>query len=257
MDFLHTLILSFVEGITEFLPISSTGHLILVTKLLNIPESEFTKSFDIIIQSGAILAVVVIYANRLLKDFETLKRVLVAYIPTAIIGFLTYKIVKSYLLGNISLVLWSLLLGGIAIIVLEFFFKGNNKNSKGIKDLTYLQSMGIGVIQCISFIPGVSRAATSIFGGMFMGLSRKEAVELSFMVSIPTMFSATLYDLLKTYKEFNTDQINELALGFILAFVSAYISVKWLLKFVSHNSFIVFGVYRIVLAIILFLILGI
>lgn len=253
MDILHIIILSFVEGITEFLPISSTGHLILTSKILNISQTEFTKSFEIAIQSGAILAVVALYAKRLLRDSETLKRVAIAFIPTGILGLITYQVIKTYLLGNVSVVLWSLFLGGIAIIALELFFK-QKQNKKTINDLSYLQTLGIGIIQSLSFIPGVSRAGATIFGGMFLGLTRKDAVEMSFMLSIPTMFSATFYDLIKNYNNFSVHEFGNLGIGIVVSFIFAYLSIVWLLKFVSHNSFIYFGIYRIIIALLFFFI---
>lgn len=253
MDLINVVILSVVEGVTEFLPISSTGHLVLVSKLLNIPQTEFNKSFEIIIQLGAILAVVFIYIKKLFLDRELLKRTLIAFLPTGILGFLFYKIIKVYLLGNIYVTLVSLIVGGLIMIYMEKGFKG--KSGREIGDLTYTQSFGVGLIQSVSMIPGVSRAAATILGGMFLGLSRKAAVELSFILAIPTMAAATGYDLLKNYKEFEVSDFTSLGIGFVISFMVALIVVKWLLNYIKKYDFVPFGIYRIILAILFFLII--
>ncbi len=251
MDLAHTVILAIVEGITEFLPISSTGHLVLASKLLSIPQTEVNKTFEIVIQLGAILAVVILYTGRLLSNVELLKRTIVAFIPTGILGFLLYKIVKSYLLGNIYVTLASLLIGGLIMIFMEQRHKG--KSGHEIEDLSYTQSFGVGLIQSLSMVPGVSRAAATIIGGMFLGLSRKAAVELSFMLAIPTMLAATAYDLLKSYKEFSSSDFTALTLGFVVSFVVALVAVRWFLSYIKKYDFVPFGIYRIILAILFFL----
>jgi undecaprenyl-diphosphatase len=250
MTILQTLILSIVEGITEFLPISSTGHLILVSKLLNVPQTEFVKSFEIIIQLGAIMAVVVLYFRKLIGNKKLYPKILAAFLPSAVIGFILYKFIKQYLIGNPQIVLLSLFLGGILLIILEKLLAGIKiKNDLTIEQLGTKQCLLIGLSQAVSMIPGVSRAAATIIGGMAVGLSRQNAVEFSFLLAIPTMAAATGLDLLKSYKYFSGQDIKMLVIGFVLSFISAKIAVKWLIKFMKNHSLAAFGVYRIALAI--------
>src|SRR3990170_2958103 len=250
MGYVQAIILSFVEGVTEFLPISSTGHLILASKVLNIPQTEFVKSFEITIQLGAILAVVVLYWQTLVQRREIWKRVLVAFIPSGIIGFLLYRMVKMYLLGNANVVIASLFLGGIAMLILEEFVDRKQKQKKSIENLSVIQSTTIGIIQSIAMIPGVSRAMATIFGGLGVGLTRKSAVEFSFLLAVPTMLAATTLDLIKTSVLFTGNDYALLFVGFVGAFISALITVKGLLNFVQKHSFKLFAVYRIILALI-------
>lgn len=247
MNILYALILSAVEGITEFLPISSTGHLVIVSHLLSISQSNFTKTFEIAIQSGAILSVVVLYWKRLLIDRQTLKRVLIAFVPTGILGLILYKIIKNLLLGNLTITLISLLVGGIAIILLEQYFK-QKEGKKTINQMSIAQSILVGITQSLSMIPGVSRAAATIFGGMFVGLSRTEATEFSFLLAIPTMFAATGYDLLKSAGEFKTADFTTLGIGFVASFIVALLTVKWFIGFVKNHTLVSFGIYRVVIS---------
>lgn len=250
MDFLQAFLLSVVEGITEFLPISSTGHLILASELLKIPQTEFVKTFEIIIQSGAILGVLILYWKKFLKDMEYLKKVIIAFIPTGIIGFILYKLIKSFLLGNAWITVSALLLGGIAIILIEKYFQRNKGKSLTVSNLSYKNAAVIGVIQSLSVIPGVSRSAATILGGMGLGLKREEAVEFSFMVAIPTMAAATGYDLLKSADQFKSNDLLILSFGFLISLITAVISVRWFINFVKTSNLIPFAFYRIALALI-------
>lgn len=251
MSYLHALILSIVEGITEFLPISSTGHLILASELLSIPQTEFVKTFEIAIQAGAILSVVVLYFQKFLKDREVVKRIIWTAIPTGILGFILYTAIKSYLIGNALITVSALFFGGIVIIIFEKYFK--IKEGKGtITELSLKNSLLLGLIQTLSVIPGVSRSATTIFGGMFLGLSRKEATELSFLVAVPIMAAATGLDLLESYRNFTVQEFSILSFGVIASFVAAYGTVKWLLQYVKTHDFMYFGIYRIILALIFY-----
>lgn len=252
MDLLHAIVLGVVEGITEFLPVSSTGHMILAAKLLDISQTEFVKTFEIFIQSGAILAVLALYGRDFLGKRDTMLKVLVAFIPTGIIGLTVYKLVKHYLLGNSNIVLWSLFLGGIALIALEMVLKHKKPNEKTITSISYKDALIIGIIQAISIVPGVSRSAATIFGGLIMGMDRKTAVEFSFLLAIPTMIAATGLDLVKTNFSFNSNEWMALFTGFITAFIVALFVIKWLLSYIRKYSFIPFGIYRIVIAIFLF-----
>ena len=191
MNLLQALILSIVEGISEFLPISSTGHMILAADILKIAQSNFVKDFEIIIQLGAILAIVVLYWNSLFKSVEVWKRIIVAFIPTGIIGFILFKIIKTYLLGNLYVTLISLFIGGIVLIVLELLYKEKDHHVEDIAKLSFPKAFIIGIIQSIAVIPGVSRSAATIVGAMFLGTKRKAAAEFSFLLAVPTMLAAT------------------------------------------------------------------
>jgi len=246
MNLLQVTILSIIEGLTEFLPISSTGHLILVSKILNLESSNFLKTFQIVIQSGAILAVVVLYFNKLVRNVNLIKKLIVAFIPAAIVGFMLYPFIKGFLLGSSSVTLWSLFLGGIILI----FYKKENHDKK---DISYKDAFVIGVFQSLSVIPGVSRAAATIIGGLTTGLSRVQAVEFSFLLAIPTMFAVTGYDLYKSASLFSSQNYITLGVGFVLSFIFALIAVKFLINFIKKNDFTFFGVYRIILALLFWL----
>jgi undecaprenyl-diphosphatase len=244
-------ILAIVEGITEFLPVSSTGHLILTSRLLCIPQTEFLKSFEISIQLGAILSVVVLYWRMIATDFKALKKIAVAFIPTGIIGLLLYKVVKTFLLGNSSVVLWSLFLGGIFIIVFELFYREKDGSVGEMGSVSYRQAFLIGVFQSLAIVPGVSRSAATIIGGLILGLKRKTIVEFSFLLAVPTMACAVGLDLIKSGSSFTPEQFKYLSIGFILSFVTAMLAIKFLLSFIRKNSFMLFGIYRILLALLL------
>jgi undecaprenyl-diphosphatase len=248
MDFLQVLILSAVEGITEFLPISSTGHMVLVSELLRMQQTEFVKNFEVVIQLGAILAVVVLYWQRLLQSKVLWSRLVVAFVPTALIGLVLYKFIKTVLLGNPAVTLWALFLGGIALIIVEKLYKEQPHHLDKIESLSLKKSAIIGVVQSLSMIPGVSRAAATIIGGLFVGLKREPAVEFSFLLAIPTMIAATGLDLVKSNFAFSSSEWGLLSFGFIGAFITALLAVKFFIRYVQHHTFVAFGVYRIVLA---------
>lgn len=254
MTIFDAIILGIVEGITEFLPVSSTGHLILVSKLLGIVPNEFTTSFNIIIQLGAILAVVVLYAKTVLSNTELIKKAIAAFIPTALLGAVLYKIVKS-LLTSPSVVAWALIIGGILIIVFEKWQRRGADNvqpqtveptSTATESLSYKQAGLVGVFQSIAFIPGVSRSAATIIGGQLLGLSRKAIVEFSFILAVPTMLAASALDIYKEADTFTASNLGMLAIGFVVSFVVAYIAIKSFLSFIQKHSFVSFGIYRII-----------
>ncbi len=254
MTTIDAVILGIIEGITEFLPISSTGHLILASTILGIPQNEFNKTFEIVIQLGAILSVVFLYFERLKRDVELWKRILAAFIPTGIIGFLLYKIIKHYLF-NPYIVSVSLIVGGIIIILIEKMMKGlSDKKDIDISKLSYKQAVFIGIMQSLATIPGTSRSAATIIGGLFSGMDRKDAVEFSFLLAIPTMFAATGYDLLKSGVYLEPNQWHLIAIGFVVSFFSALVAVKSFIAFVSRFSFVGFGVYRIIIGVLFLLI---
>ena len=254
MNILQALILSAVEGISEFLPISSTGHMILAADLLKIAQTGFVKDFEIIIQLGAILAIVVLYWNSLFKSIEVWKRIIVAFIPTGIIGLLLFKVVKNFLLGNLYITLVSLLIGGIILIILELIYKEKEHHIDDIAKMTLPKAFVIGLFQSIAIIPGVSRSAATIVGALFLGTKRKAAAEFSFILAVPTMLAATGLDLIKTNFSYSPNEWLMLAVGFFGAFIVALISVKLFLKYVQRNNFIFFGAYRVIAAVLFFLI---
>ncbi len=254
MTIFESMILGVIVGISEFLPISSTGHLILANELLGIAAIDFSKSFDIIIQLGAILAVVVLYYKRF-TDPWTLKKLLVAFIPTGIIGFGFYAIVKTFFLGNLQVVLWSLLIGGLLMLVFEYFYQDNLTEADQIEKISFKQAFIIGVFQAVAIIPGVSRSAATIIGGMIVGLRRKTIVEFSFLLAVPTMLAATGLDLWKNASSFSTGQFQNLAIGFVTSFAVALISIKLLIAYVRNHTFTPFAIYRIALALVFFLVI--
>ncbi len=243
MNVLSAIILSIIEGITEFLPISSTGHMILAGTLLHIAETDFVKSFEIIIQLGAILAVLLLYWRKLLTNRNTFIHVAIAFVPTAIVGLVFYKFIKDVLLGNPWIVVWSLGIGGILLILVEKLYKEKQQ------EMTLFHAFLIGCAQSLSVIPGVSRAAATIVGARLLGMKREDAVEFSFLLAIPTMAAATGLDLIKSGRNFTGGQYELLAIGFIGAFITALITVKWFIAFVKTHTFIPFAIYRILVAV--------
>jgi undecaprenyl-diphosphatase len=242
-----------VEGISEFLPISSTGHLILTGNLLGISPTEFVKSFEISIQLGAILSVVVLYWRLLIRKWEIWKRLMVAFAPTLVLGLIFYKIVKHYLLGNSTVVICALALGGIALIAFEMWHEEKDDHTSEMEKIPYKKAFLIGLFQSIAMVPGVSRSAATIVGGLAVGLKRKTIVEFSFLLAVPTMLAATVFDLIKSAGEFTTGEIGVMATGFVSAFVVAALSIKFLLRYIQRHTFIAFGVYRIIAAILFWL----
>lgn len=252
MNIIEVVILSIIEGLTEFLPISSTGHLILTAKILNIPQTSFVKSLEIFIQLGAIIAVIIIYGSTIWKNKEMILKITTAFLPTALIGLLLYRYIKDVLLGNSLITVAALFSGGIILIVLEKFMKKTSPLIKGVEMISYKSAIMIGVFQSMSVVPGVSRAAATIIGGIMTGLSRKTSVEFSFILAIPTMIAAALFDLYKERFQFNGAEIRLLLIGIILSFIWAIIGIKFLLKFTEKYSLIPFGWYRIIIAVLFF-----
>jgi undecaprenyl-diphosphatase len=250
MNIFHSIILAIVEGITEFLPISSTGHLILTADLLKITQTNFVKNFEIIIQLGAIFSVIFLYWKTLIANKEVWKKILTAFLPTAVLGFILYKIVKTFLLGNTYVTLFALLIGGALLIILELIYKEKEHHIEDIEKMSFKNAFLIGIFQSLAMIPGVSRSAATIVGGLFLGTKRKTAVEFSFLLAVPTMFAATILDIFKS--DFNSYSSNEyllLFVGFIGSFVVAIVAIKFFLNFIKNHTFIPFGIYRIIVAI--------
>ncbi len=250
MDLWTAIVLGIVEGITEFLPISSTGHLVLVSKLIGIKTTDFLKSFEIIIQLGAILSVFALYWKSFFLNREILKRILSAFVPTGIIGFIFYTTVKT-MLGSEQVVIWALLLGGIFLIVFELFHREKEDAYQELAELPYDKVFLIGLFQSFAMIPGVSRSAATIVAGLMLGLKRKTIVEFSFLLAVPTMMTATGMDLIKNIHAFSIDQMGLLTVGFFTSFLVAMASIKFFLHFIQKNNFIPFGIYRIGLVLII------
>ncbi|MBI4433116.1 MAG: undecaprenyl-diphosphatase UppP [Candidatus Omnitrophica bacterium] len=248
MNWLEAFTLGIVEGVTEFLPISSTGHLILTSKALGLAQTEFLKSFEIAIQLGAILAVPALYGRALLKDKDIWKHVLAAFIPTAILGFLFYKIIKKFLMGNEVVVLWAFLAGGVILILFELFH--HEDKASNVKEIRYKDAFLIGIFQSLAMIPGVSRSAATIIGGLALGLKRKTIVEFSFLLAVPTMLAATGLDLLKHGITFTSGDWVLLAIGAVTSFFVANLAMRFLLRYIQNHNFVIFGVYRIAAAIV-------
>ena len=253
---IHALILGLVEGLTEFLPVSSTGHLILVGQLFGFNDDK-GKVFEIAIQFAAILAVVWEYRKRLSHTVLSLSsdtssqrlavNLIVAFSPAAILGFLFLKKIKVYLF-NPFVVASAFILGGFLIIWAEK--RQHNVHAESMDDLTWIDALKVGFAQALAMIPGTSRSGATIIGGLFFGLSRRTATEFSFFLAIPTMFAATLYDVYKNRDLFSIDDLTLFAVGGTVSFISAFIAVRGLIRFISRHDFTVFAWYRIVFGII-------
>jgi len=241
------IVLGTVEGLTEFLPVSSTGHLIMASKLLGIAQTDTHKAFEVVIQLGSILAVLTVYLQKILKDRSLMLKLAVAFIPTGALGFLLYKHIKSLFVP--STVAYMLILGGILFLLLEKFYKPQEHHITSTDEITIKQAIIIGFAQSLAMIPGTSRSAATIIGGMLIGLSRKTAVEFSFMLALPTMLVATAYDIYKNHSVFVVDDWNALVVGFGVSFVVALFAVKTFLKLLSRFNFTPFGIYRIAIGV--------
>jgi len=250
LDSVRAVILGIVEGITEFLPVSSTAHLILASHALGIRETEFLKSFEIIIQLGAILSVVVLYWRKFL-DVEVLKKLVVAVIPTGVIGLTVYKVIKGYLLGNVTVVLIALVIGGIALLLFSRMKHAPDRETD-FREITYGKAFLIGLFQAIAVIPGVSRSAATIVGGSLIGVSKRTIVEFSFMLAVPTMLAASGLELVKNRSALHGN-MSVLAIGFVVSFITAIIAIKSFLGYIKNRDFSLFGWYRIALAVVYYI----
>lgn len=255
MSLIEAIILAIVEGLTEYLPVSSTGHMIITGSLMGIAEHPFTKLFEICIQLGAILAVVVLYWKRFF-DISRLQfyiKLVIAVIPALAIGFLLSDKIDALLESPLTVAI-SLLVGGIILLFIDKVF--NKPVIEKEEEVSYLKGFIIGIWQCIAMIPGVSRSAASIIGGMQQGLTRSLAAEFSFFLAVPTMFAATGYKLLKAYKETpemltDSNNIMLLVVGNIVAFIVALAAIKFFIGYLSKYGFKLFGWYRIVVGLII------
>lgn len=266
MDIIHAIILAIVEGLTEFLPVSSTGHMIIASSLMGISGDDFTKLFEVCIQFGAILSVVVIYFKDFFKSLNFYFKLFVAFLPTAIVGFLLKSKIDQ-LLENVQVVAFSLLIGGIILLFVDKWFAKNetvqNKddvldgNQNVSKEVDFKTGFIIGCFQCLAMVPGVSRSAATIIGGLTQKLTRKTAAEFSFFLAVPTMFAATaksLWDEKELLMQ-SQDKIDILLIGNVIAFVVAYLAIKSFIGILTKYGFKVFGYYRIVLGLTLLILL--
>ncbi|WP_411344127.1 undecaprenyl-diphosphate phosphatase [Paenibacillus sp. WLX1005] len=276
MDIISAIIMGIIEGLTEFLPVSSTGHMILTAYLLGLNEnSEQVKTFEIVVQLGAVLAVVVLYWRKFIDILMTIPDVFrgrvkqgnsingprrlnilhiaLAMLPAVVVGLLLHDVIKKYLFGP-ETVVYSLVVGGLLMIYAEWR-KGRSAGEMTVDDITYKQAFGIGLFQCLALWPGFSRSGSTISGGILLGVSHTAAAEFTFLVSVPVMFGATGLDLVKSAQYLSMDDFGFFAAGFIAAFIVAMIAIKTFLSLLKRLSLTVFAVYRFVLAIVFFILL--
>lgn len=253
MTYIEAIILGIVEGITEFLPVSSTGHMLIVSALLDIPHSDFVKTFEIAIQLGAITAVAILYWKKIIHNTTYIKKIFFACIPAIILGAIAYPFIKDVLFENLYIPIIALGVGGVVMIGVEQWYKKSSRlkreDSRG--HMTYAQAIGTGFFQVIAFIPGVSRSAATILGGILVGLQRSLAAEFSFLIAIPTMLLATGYDLSQNIHVISNDTLGIFGVGFLVSALVAYASVRLFVSYVQKNDLRIFGWYRIIIAIVL------
>ena len=248
MTIIQTFILSIVEGLTEFLPVSSTAHMVLTSQILGVVQTDFVKNFEIIIQLGAILAVVVLYFKELIDNVRLWFKIILAFLPSAILGFLLYDFIKVQLLGNGLITVLALIIGGIVFVFIDKTASASSKipnRQISLNDISPIRLLSVGLAQSLAMVPGVSRSAASIFGGMLAGLNKNDAVKFSFFLAIPTMLAATTLDLYKSGFHFSPNEATLLSIGFIGAFLTALVAIKSFIKFVQKHTFLPFGLYRI------------
>ncbi len=253
MDIFDSLSLGIIEGFTEFLPISSTGHLIVASHFLGLEQTNVTKAYEVIIQFSAILAVMFNYKDKFTPDHINLwYKVFLAFIPIGAVGFVFSDQIKE--LFSINIVAIMFILGGIVFLIVEkFFIREDKVLVHDVEEITFKQALFIGFAQVLALIPGTSRAGSTIIGALLVRMSRKASAEFSFLLALPVMSAVTAYDVLKHYDEFTSDNLLTLGIGFIVSFIVAFITIKLFLKFLDNFTFIAFGIYRIIFGIILLL----
>jgi len=254
MDIFQAVLIGVIEGVTEFLPISSTGHMIVAGHFLHIPQSAVIDAYEIIIQFAAILAVMMIYREKItLRKVDLWQKLMLAFLPFAVAGFL----VKDHIdrLFDSRTVAYMFILGGIVFLILEYFYRERPHQVREAEDVSYMQALWIGISQIFAIVPGTSRSGATIVGGLLAGLDRKAASDFSFLLAIPVMGAVSGYSLLKHYRDLAGADLGAFAIGFLVAFVVAYVTVKLFLAFIQRFSFVPFGIYRIVFGMILLMIL--
>lgn len=251
MELLHSIILGIIEGVTEFLPISSTGHLIIASDLLGLPQSEANKAFEVIIQLAAILAVVANYREKFsFAHMQLWIKVAMAFVPIGLIGLLFHKQIK--LLFSVEIVAIMFIVGGVIFIWVEHYLKKHPPKTQDIEEISFRQAIIIGIAQVFALIPGTSRAGSTIIGALLVGVDRKASAEFSFLLALPVMVAASGLDLLKNYQEFSGEALTPLLVGFVTAFICAYFVMKLFISFLNRFTFTAFGIYRIVFGFLLF-----
>ncbi len=260
MDLIDAIILAIIEGLTEYLPVSSTGHMIIASSFMKIASDDFTKLFTIVIQLGAILAVVVLYWKRFFQSLDFYFKLIVAFIPAVVLGLLLSDVIDDLLESPVTVAI-SLIIGGFILLKVDDWFKNNEidtaENPTAHTEISYLTALKIGFFQCLAMIPGTSRSGASIVGGMTQNLNRKTAAEFSFFLAVPTMFGATAkkgYDYYKAGFELSSSQINYLIIGNVIAFIVALIAIKSFIDYLAKKGFKIFGYYRIILGVALLVI---
>lgn len=250
MDILQAAILGIIEGFTEFLPISSTGHLIVAADWLGLPQTEGNKAFEVIIQLAAILAVIANYSDKFSRDkIDLWAKLALAFVPIGAVGLLFHKQIKA--LFSIEIVAAMFIIGGIVFLIVEYFQKSRPAGIERVEDVSWKQAGWIGIAQVFALIPGTSRAGATIIGALLAGLSRKAAAEFSFLLALPVMLAASGFDLLKHYKDFSGSDVAVLGVGFVVAFITAFLTMKLFIRFLEHFTFVAFGVYRILFGVLL------
>jgi len=254
LDIFQAIIIGIIEGFTEFLPISSTGHMIVASEFMGLSQDSLTTAYEVIIQFAAILAVMLIYKEKItFKKVDLWVKLLVAFLPIALVGFIFKDQIKT--LFNVETVAWMFIIGGIIFLVVEYFYEEKEYHVSEVEDVTMMQAFWVGIAQIFSLIPGTSRAGATIIGGLLIGLDRKTSMEFSFLLAIPVMVAVSGYDLLKHYKDFADANWVAFGIGFVTAFIVAYITIKLFLVFIERFTFVAFGIYRIIFGVLLLMLI--
>jgi len=246
MDIIQAIILGVIEGATEFLPISSTGHMIIASQWMGLSQTDSNKAFEVIIQLAAILAVVANYRDRFVinaVNIDLWKKVVLAFIPLGLVGLLFHKQIKAMFTVDIVAIMF--IVGGVVFLIIEYFQKNKQQPVQRLEDMSYAHAGWIGIAQVFALIPGTSRAGASIVGALLVGLSRKASAEFSFLLALPVMLAASGFDLLKHYQDFTDSNLLALGAGFVVAFISAWLVMRLFIRFLERFTFVAFGVYRI------------
>jgi len=255
MDIFSAIILSIIEGFTEFLPISSTGHMIVASQFLGVEQTEVNKAFEVIIQLSAILAVVANYKEKFsFKHLSLWLKLFVAFLPIAVVGLLFSHQIKELFSTKVVAIMF--IVGGLVFLIQEYFYHEEKAKTTDVEDVSYFQALVIGIFQVFAVVPGTSRAGSTIVGALLCGLDRKSSAEFSFLLAFPVMLAASGHDLLKHYHEFSSENLLALGVGFLVSFVVAYLTIKLFLRFLEKFTFVGFGVYRILFGILLLYILS-
>jgi len=254
LDIFQAIIIGIIEGFTEFLPISSTGHMIVASEFLGISQDSLTKAYEVIIQFAAIMAVMLIYKEKItFKKTRLWTKLFVAFLPLAAIGYIFKDQIKA--LFTVETVAWMFIVGGIIFLIVEYFYEEKESHVSEVEEVTFMQAIWVGIAQVFALIPGTSRAGATIIGGLLVGLDRKTSAEFSFLLAIPVMAAVSGYDLLKHYEEFAEANWVAFGIGFATAFVVAYITIKLFLAFIQRFTFVAFGIYRIIFGVILLMVI--